>query len=135
MPPANSDAETHEECCVGGARNQATVDDPSTGNGELCAMHDVSERLAEYAANLRCRLGQERSLVLDIRAIPRSRSASVAEVMANGVLKVKVTAAPEKGRANEEICAVLAEYLSVPKRNVSLVNGFTSAQKRVRITL
>lgn len=95
---------------------------------------DPAKAGAVHAAELRGRLMQDGNLILDIKAVPRARSAAIAEVMANGVLKVKVTAAPEKGRANEEICAVVAEYLSVPKRNVKLVSGHTSPWKRVRIT-
>jgi uncharacterized protein (TIGR00251 family) len=83
---------------------------------------------------LRRKLTREGGLVLDIKAVPRSRTAEVSDVMANGVLKVKVTAAPEKGRANEEICAVLADYMGVPKRNVEVIHGHTTPQKRVRIT-
>ena len=106
----------------------------STAKGQSCRMPDATEKLGTYAASLRRRLMEEGSLLLEIKALPRSRSEGVAQVMANGVLKIKVSAAPEKGRANEEICAVLAAYLSVPRRNVSLGNGFTSAHKRVRIT-
>ena len=97
-------------------------------------MGDSPRNLAEHAVDLRRRLAREGSLVLDIKAIPRSRTAEVSDVMAKSVLKVKVTAAPEKGRANEEICAVLADYLGVPKRNVEVIHGHTSPQKRVRIT-
>ena len=97
-------------------------------------MGDSPRNLAEHAVDLRRRLAREGSLVLDIKAVPRSRTAEVSDVMAKSVLKVKVTAAPEKGRANEEICAVLADYLGVPKRNVEVIHGHTSPQKRVRIT-
>jgi len=55
--------------------------------------------------------------------------------MAGGVLKVKVTAIPERGKANDEVCAVLAGYLDVPKRNVQVILGHTSRQKRVRVLL
>ena len=71
-------------------------------------MSDSLSNLAEHALELRRRLGREGGLVLDIKAVPRSRAAEVSNVMANDVLKVRVTAAPEKGRANEEICALLA---------------------------
>jgi hypothetical protein len=98
------------------------------------SMSDSPGNLAEHAVELRRRLARERGLVLDIKAVPRSRTAEVSDVMANGVLKVRVTAAPEKGRANEEICVLLAEYLGVPKRSVEVIHGHTSPQKRVRIT-
>jgi uncharacterized protein len=97
-------------------------------------MSDSPRNLAEHAVELRHRLMHEGALVLDIKAVARSRTAEVSDVMANSVLKVKVTAAPEKGRANEEICVLLAEYLGVPKRNVEMIHGHTSPQKRVRIT-
>jgi uncharacterized protein (TIGR00251 family) len=97
-------------------------------------MSDSPGNLAEHAMELRRKLTREGGLVLDIKAVPRSRTAEVSDVMANGVLKVKVTAAPEKGRANEEICAVLADYLGVSKRNVEVIHGHTTPQKRVRIT-
>ncbi len=82
---------------------------------------------------MRNRLLRDGSLVLEVKAVPHARSSEVSELMANGSLKIKVVAAPEKGKANEEVCAVLAAYLNVPKRNVEVVLGHTSRQKRVRI--
>jgi uncharacterized protein (TIGR00251 family) len=96
-------------------------------------LSDSPGNLAEHALELRRRLAREGDLVLDIKAVPRSRMAEISDVMANGVLKIKVVAAPEKGRANEEICVLLAEYLGVPKRNIEVMHGHTSPQKRVRI--
>jgi hypothetical protein len=48
-------------------------------------------------------------------------------------LKVAVRAPPEKGRANEEVVAVLAEFFELPPRNIAVVSGETSRQKRVRV--
>lgn len=84
---------------------------------------------------LRGRLLREGSLVLDVKVIPRAHAGEVSEAMAGGVLKVKVTAIPERGKANDEVCAVLAGYLDVPKRNVQVILGHTSRQKRVRVLL
>jgi uncharacterized protein (TIGR00251 family) len=91
--------------------------------------------VAPDADELRSKLQHDGSLVLVIKVIPRARSGEVAERMSNGALKVKVTAAPEKGKANDEACAVLAAYLDVPKRNVEVIFGRTSRQKRVRVLL
>ncbi|HEX6495029.1 MAG TPA: DUF167 domain-containing protein [Acidobacteriaceae bacterium] len=90
--------------------------------------------LAHHLEELRNQLRREGTLMLGVKVIPRARTASVSEVMGNGVLKVKVTAAPERGRANDEVCAVIAESLGVAKRKVEIVSGHTSSQKRVRIT-
>jgi uncharacterized protein len=92
----------------------------------------VSRRTAE---ELRRKLLRDGSLVLDVKTIPRAHVAEVSELMANGTLKIKVTAAPERGKANDEVCAVLAGYLGVPKRGAEVILGHTSRHKRVRIVL
>ena len=83
--------------------------------------------------DLRQKLVAEGSLTLDVKVLPRSRAGEVSETMANGALRIKVTAAPERGKANEEVCSVLAAYLGVPKQNVEVLSGFTSQHKRVRV--
>jgi hypothetical protein len=76
---------------------------------------------------------QNGGMVLDVKVIPRSSKSEVTEVMADGTLKVKLCAVPEKGYANEELIAVLADYFSVAKSSVELLSGETSRRKRVRI--
>ena len=82
---------------------------------------------------LRRQLLREGSLLLDVKVITRARTGMVSERLANGTLKVKVTAVPEKGKANDQVCALLADYLDVPKRNVEVILGHTSPQKRIRV--
>jgi hypothetical protein len=81
---------------------------------------------------MRQKLLREGTLIFDVKVIPRSQSAKVEGLMANGRIKVKVRAAPEGGRANDEVCAVLAEYLGVAKGNVTVILGRTTQQKRVK---
>lgn len=50
-----------------------------------------------------------------------------------GELSVRVTAAPEGGRANAATCEVLARALGVPKSSVRVVRGETSRHKQVEI--
>jgi uncharacterized protein YggU (UPF0235/DUF167 family) len=57
----------------------------------------------------------------------------VVGVTTDGAMKVRVAAAPEKGRANEELRAVLAEWFKVPKSNVEVLLGESSQRKRVRV--
>ena len=47
--------------------------------------------------------------------------------------KVRVAAAPERGKANEAVLALLAEMLSVPRSSVSLVSGGGSRDKIVEL--
>ncbi len=48
-------------------------------------------------------------------------------------LRLRVTAAPERGRANDEVEALLARTLEVARRDVRIELGAASRRKRVRI--
>lgn len=73
------------------------------------------------------------SFIVEIKVIPRASVSEVAGQTESGVLRVKVNAVPEKGKANIEICRVLSDYFGVPRSNIEIVSGHTSAHKRVRI--
>jgi uncharacterized protein len=45
--------------------------------------------------------------------------------------RIRVTSAPERGRANEAALRLLAETLSVPRRSLSVVAGHTARDKLV----
>lgn len=48
-------------------------------------------------------------------------------------LKVKVSAAPEGGKANAAVCRLLADAFDVPASSVVVTGGAKSRRKRVRI--
>ena len=48
--------------------------------------------------------------------------------------KVRVTAAPEHGRANEAVLRLLAEALALPRDSVTLVSGHGGREKIVELT-
>ena len=48
--------------------------------------------------------------------------------------KVRVTAPPEHGRANEAVLRLLATKLAVPREAVSLVSGHSGRDKIVELT-
>lgn len=70
---------------------------------------------------------------LTVKVIPRSSKSEVIGEMADGTLKVKLAAVPEKGKANDELCTVLARHFDVPAREVEIISGQTSTRKRVRV--
>ena len=76
---------------------------------------------------------------LDIRVQPRARRNSIEvggerpDVKPGVKIMVRVTAAPESGKANEAVVALLAKQLRVPKRNVQIVRGHRSRDKLIRI--
>ena len=50
-----------------------------------------------------------------------------------GMLKVGVTAAAEKGKANSALIASLSKVIGVPKSSIEIVRGETSRIKTVRV--
>jgi len=72
-------------------------------------------------------------LSLPVKVIPKSPRNQVVGLMADGSLKVKVAAPPERGKANAELCAYLAKQFGVPKSRVTIESGHTSHRKRVLI--
>ena len=82
---------------------------------------------------LRAELASAGKLTLSVKVVPKSARTQMVGRMANGTLKVKVAAPPEKGKANAELCAFLAKQFGVPKSNVSVKAGHTAPLKRIRI--
>jgi len=68
-------------------------------------------------------------VIIPVRAQPGARKNAVTGVHA-GQLRVSVTQAPEKGKANLALVEVLAEALQVPRSKISLVSGATTSQKK-----
>jgi uncharacterized protein (TIGR00251 family) len=67
-----------------------------------------------------------------VRVTPGARNDSVVG-WRDGVLRVRVRARPERGKANEAVCTLLARALRVPPRSVSVVRGAGAREKVVRI--
>jgi uncharacterized protein (TIGR00251 family) len=69
---------------------------------------------------------------LDLRVAPGgSRSTVVGRY--GDAWKVRVAAAPERGRANESVVALLAATLDVKRPDVTIVGGMSSRNKTVEI--
>lgn len=73
-------------------------------------------------------------VLFDVKVIPRARASEIIGFSEDGSLKVKLCAVPEKGKANAELCSVLADWLRVPRSGVCIVSGETSQRKRVKVS-
>jgi uncharacterized protein len=67
--------------------------------------------------------------ILSVRAHPGARRNEIRGVQ-DGMLKVSVTQAPEKGKATKAVIELLAKQLGLKKSQIELVSGATSHQKR-----
>lgn len=68
---------------------------------------------------------------LRIKVVPGARTESIEWL--GDLLKVKVRAAPEKGRANAAVEELLAKRLALPLSSVKIVAGFGSSLKTLEI--
>ena len=68
------------------------------------------------------------AVILKVRVQPKASRATVLGEH-NGALKIAVTAAPDKGKANKAVVELLAKGLRLPKSHIELVAGTTSRDK------
>lgn len=77
-------------------------------------------------------------LILSLRVTPNAGRDAIegAETRADGsqVLRLRVAAVPDKGKANAAVLALLARALGLPKSALSLLSGETSRTKTVLVT-
>jgi uncharacterized protein len=72
-------------------------------------------------------------VVLSVKAKAGARTNALQGIH-DGALKVAVTQAPERGKANRAILDLLAEALDLRKSQIALLAGESSPQKRFLIT-
>ena len=70
---------------------------------------------------------------LTVKVTPRASRNELVGLMSDGTVKIRVTAPPVDGAANEAVIALLAEVLSVPKSQIEIAAGQKSTQKLVSI--
>jgi uncharacterized protein (TIGR00251 family) len=71
-------------------------------------------------------------VVLPVKVVPGSSKTSISGIL-GGMLKVKVSAPPEKGKANQCIIEYLAKQLSAKKKAINIISGSTNPVKQVQI--
>jgi uncharacterized protein (TIGR00251 family) len=71
---------------------------------------------------------------LTVRVQPRASRNEVTGFDADGVLKVRVTAPPADGQANEAVERAIADALGIGRTSVKIVRGATARSKVVEIT-
>jgi len=68
--------------------------------------------------------------ILQIKVITKSRRNEIVGWI-NDVLKIKVTVAPEKGKANIAVVRLLATVLHIPISEIQIASGFTTSKKNI----
>jgi uncharacterized protein len=68
-----------------------------------------------------------------VRVIPRAGRTAIAGTRGDALL-VRIASAPVEGAANDALVEFLADVLACPRRNVTIVSGQKSRDKRISIT-
>jgi len=68
-----------------------------------------------------------------VKVIPKSSKTAIAGEMPDGTIRIRVAAVPDKGKANRALCEFLAGRYGVPVGQVTILSGFASPLKRIRI--
>lgn len=68
--------------------------------------------------------------VFSVRVVPRASRTEVAGIQ-DGALKIRITAPPVDGKANDECLRLIAGLLGVKRARLSILAGHTSRTKTV----
>lgn len=72
-------------------------------------------------------------IILSVRVHPGAKRNEIRGEQA-GALRVSVTTAPEKGKANKTLIEFLAKSFAVRRSQMEIISGETSSQKRICFT-
>ena len=84
-------------------------------------------------SGLKQKLEKEKEIYLDVKVSPRADKTEIKDVMVDGVIKINIGVAPEKGEANQELIKFLAKTIGVDKENIKIIRGEASQFKLLKI--
>ena len=89
--------------------------------------------MEDYLKNIQTELLKKSPLYLRVKILPKSPKNEIFDRLEDGTYKIRVTAAPLKGAANEGLCRFLKKALEA--REVVVVTGGREKVKLIRISL
>ena len=75
----------------------------------------------------------DEGVVFVVKVVPGSSRTAVCGLL-DGMIKIKVSAAPEKGKANKCLVEFLAKQLGVKKNAVRIISGQTNPVKQIEVS-
>jgi hypothetical protein len=71
-------------------------------------------------------------VVFSVKVVPAGSRTAISGLL-DGTLKIKVSAPPQKGRANDCLIDFLAKQLGVKKSSIKIIAGQTNPVKKVQV--
>ena len=69
---------------------------------------------------------------IELKVIAKAKREEVQKISEN-TYRIKVTAPPEKGKANKRVVELLSEELGIKKQDIKIVSGRASSRKIISI--
>ncbi|MFB3777162.1 MAG: DUF167 domain-containing protein [Bryobacteraceae bacterium] len=70
---------------------------------------------------------------LKVKVTPKAGRSEIQGFLADGTLKARVRAAPERGKANAELCELVARELGLKPSQVEVLAGASSPLKTILV--
>lgn len=70
-------------------------------------------------------------MIINVKVYPKSKLQKIEEE--DGLYKVHLICAPEKGKANKELFKILSDYFDVSKNQILILQGANWRNKIIRI--
>ena len=77
--------------------------------------------------------GGKMGAAITVKVIPRSSRNEIAGVQEDGIIKIRLTAAPVEGQANKALVEFLAEVLDIAKSKIEIIGGLSGRIKLITI--
>jgi uncharacterized protein (TIGR00251 family) len=77
--------------------------------------------------------GGKKGAALAIRVTPRASRNEIVEVLSDGTVRIRLTAPPVEGKANEALVEFLSKVLDIAPSRIEIVAGLTGRVKLVSI--
>ena len=75
-------------------------------------------------------------MLLPVRVTPRGgRNCILRYEPEDSAIKLKVSAPPDEGKANQAVIQLLADTLKLPKSRISIIRGDKSREKQVKVSI
>jgi len=70
---------------------------------------------------------------LRVKVLPKSPQNKIVEILVDETIKIRIQAAPEKGRANQALIKFLSQEFNVSAKNVTIISGQTTPVKLIKV--
>jgi uncharacterized protein (TIGR00251 family) len=91
--------------------------------------------MPDFLNKIKQKLCTDKQIVIHCKINAGSAQNKITEIMDNDVIKIAISAPPEKGKANAELIKFLSTEFNVPKSNIEIISGGVTKNKLIKISL